>query len=406
MKSNVNVLMNCLTPVLAAATGAFVLCSCSRFPVNYLFQEEPTLQRAAVTLETKQTSDRAPLETRLFREMLETEVQQNAYDVVVQTALNADTESFTLADTAEADLFIAVKAFLNDYPEVFWVDPMSSYQYYEEDGAVTARLCYLDTGGALQDAKDAFNAALAQMLQEAPVAATDYEMELYLHDRLMDCCEYADGADLLRHTAYGALVPGEAVCDGYARAFQLLCRQTGIEATVVEGTAGQDDQAETGHMWNCVRPGGTWYHVDVTWDDTDNERACEIERYFYFNLSEEAVARTHTIGGENHANLFVPECNSSDLNYLRLNAVEISDLEDNAQAIASLIDASRRRQGYCAFRVAEHIDLSELSSGAPGQYLHQWLQGANRFLNEADQISETVRVAVYENKRILAIIFY
>ena len=405
MKRNVNVLMNCFIPVLALVTGTFFFCSCSWFPADYLFQEEPKLQRGAVTLETKQTSDRIPLETRLFREMLETETQQNAYDTVAQTALNADIESFTLADTAEADLFIAVKAFLNDYPEVFWLDPMSSYQYYEEDAAVTARLCYLDTGSALQDAKDAFNEALAQLLQEAPAAANDYEMELYLHDRLMNCCEYADGEDLLRHTAYGALVTGEAVCDGYARAFQLLCRQTGIEATVVEGTAGQDDQAETGHMWNCVQPGGMWYHVDVTWDDTDKERACEIEQYFYFNLSEEAVARTHIIGGENHANLFVPECNSSDLNYLQLNTVEISNLEDNTQAVASLIDAARRRQGYCAFRVAEEIDISDLSSGEPGQYLRQWLQGANRFLDEADYISETVRVAVYEKNRVLAIIF-
>lgn len=405
MKSNAHVPIHCFIALFAAA-AAFVCCSCSVLPQNDRLPEEPTLHRAAaVSLETKETGERNPLETRLFREMLETEAQQNAYDTVAQTALNVDTESFTLADTAEADLSAAVKAFLNDYPEVFWVDPMSSYQYYENDGAVTARLRYLDTGVDWQEAADAFEEALASAVEGAPFAATDYEMELYLHDWLTDRCKYVDDAELLRHTAYGALVQGEAVCDGYARAFQLLCRQMGIEATVVEGTAGQEEQEESGHMWNCVQPGGVWYHVDVTWDDTEEKRHCEIERYFYFNLSDEAVARTHTIGGGDRANLFVPVCDSSDLNYLRLNCTQITDPEDDEQAVAALIDAARRKQGYCVFQVAEGVDLDTLTKRGLQGALGEWMQSANLFLDDPDQLPMTVHTTAYSEKRIWAIIF-
>lgn len=49
------------------------------------------------------------------------------------------------------------------------------------------------------------------------------------------------------------------VCEGYARAFKLICGRLGIPTLVVVGA---------NHMWNYVKdPLGIWYAVDVTWDD-------------------------------------------------------------------------------------------------------------------------------------------
>ncbi len=50
------------------------------------------------------------------------------------------------------------------------------------------------------------------------------------------------------------------VCEGYSRAFQLLCQRAGITATVVTSDSGN-------HMWNNLRYGKYWTGVDVTWDD-------------------------------------------------------------------------------------------------------------------------------------------
>ena len=55
------------------------------------------------------------------------------------------------------------------------------------------------------------------------------------------------------HTAYGAIVEGYAVCDGYAKAYNDLLSRVGVTATIVEGRKplhlGDNPQP---HAWSCV----------------------------------------------------------------------------------------------------------------------------------------------------------
>lgn len=77
------------------------------------------------------------------------------------------------------------------------------------------------------------------------------------------------------YTAYGALVKGEAVCSGYARAFDELARRCDLESIYVSNKR---------HAWNLVKlDDGSWYHVDVTWEDpiVDGKAA---NKYGYNNL--------------------------------------------------------------------------------------------------------------------------
>ena len=59
-----------------------------------------------------------------------------------------------------------------------------------------------------------------------------------------------------------------AVCDGYAKAYALLCNMEGINCVRITGVAGNG-----GHAWNKVEINGNWYVVDITWteiaDDTN-----------------------------------------------------------------------------------------------------------------------------------------
>ncbi len=58
------------------------------------------------------------------------------------------------------------------------------------------------------------------------------------------------------------------VCEGYARAFKVLCDEMGIPCTLVEGdAAGSSTDIPGGHMWNYVQVDNAWYAVDVTWND-------------------------------------------------------------------------------------------------------------------------------------------
>ena len=80
---------------------------------------------------------------------------------------------------------------------------------------------------------------------------------------------------LIRTVSYGrfngveyspasALLPkynGTSVCDGYARAFKMICDYCGVPCLYVGST--YDD-----HAWNMVQlENGNWYGVDVTWGD-------------------------------------------------------------------------------------------------------------------------------------------
>ncbi len=112
------------------------------------------------------------------------------------------------------------------------------------------------------------------------VALTDVQKALILHDRLAIVCEYdVAAANALEEfnkansgnpnaitpwdaafSAYGALVEGSAVCQGYAEAYEYLLEKVEIKSELCNSTL-------LNHVWNIVYINGLTYHVDVTWDD-------------------------------------------------------------------------------------------------------------------------------------------
>ncbi len=68
------------------------------------------------------------------------------------------------------------------------------------------------------------------------------------------------------HTAYGSLVLGKAVCDGYSTGFEIILEKLGIPTMCVSGLAGSAS-SYGGHAWNIVNLDGKWYEVDTTWAD-------------------------------------------------------------------------------------------------------------------------------------------
>ena len=96
------------------------------------------------------------------------------------------------------------------------------------------------------------------------------------------------------YTAYGALMGGNAVCQGYALAYNLLLNKVGMETEYVTSST-------INHGWSLVKIGDTWYHVDVTWDDPltnlsgfnhDLPGRCD---HAYFLVSTETMKPEHGI---------------------------------------------------------------------------------------------------------------
>lgn len=97
------------------------------------------------------------------------------------------------------------------------------------------------------------------------VAATPREMVEAANQYLIDHVSYPRLVDENNPTlwsAYGALAKGEAVCQGYAMAFNLIMNKLAIPVINVYGIGDGED-----HVWNQVLVDGEWLLVDVTFND-------------------------------------------------------------------------------------------------------------------------------------------
>ncbi len=147
-----------------------------------------------------------------------------------------------------------------------------------------------DTSG-LSESDIAFYNGLKEYLDCAYRFSSPYEQEKAIHDYMTKNCEY-DSVNYVNgtvpwvsHSPTGVFVYKKAVCDGYAKAFQLCMDILGIECETIDGIAGAGGVREA-HAWNAVKLDGEWYLVDVTWDNAGE--------YDYFNLPSRAFQKDHT----------------------------------------------------------------------------------------------------------------
>ncbi len=180
------------------------------------------------------------------------------------------------------------RAVVNDHPEFFYVE--NGYSYYTDgSGNVTALKPYYIDAMMTPEVEQAFDQALNQAMEVVEGVSDPLEQALLLHDYLAVHIDYnwavatGNGThDDTVYNAYGALVNGDAVCQGYALAYQLLMNRVGIPCVLVSSDS-------LNHAWNAVELDGQWYHVDVTWDDPvpNLEGGCNHD---YFLLSYDSIA--------------------------------------------------------------------------------------------------------------------
>jgi len=59
------------------------------------------------------------------------------------------------------------------------------------------------------------------------------------------------------------LIEGHSVCSGYSDAMAIFLDILNIPNLKV---------SSDNHVWNLVYLGDSWLHLDLTWDDTDNDK--------------------------------------------------------------------------------------------------------------------------------------
>lgn len=114
-----------------------------------------------------------------------------------------------------------------------------------------------------------------------------------IHDYIIDNTEYdklkyENKNDTTYHsnTAYGVLIEGYGTCNGYADAMAIFLDKMNI----INYKISNDE-----HIWNLVYLDGTWYHLDLTWDDPISDM--NINRDTYFLITTETLEK---LGDDTH----------------------------------------------------------------------------------------------------------
>lgn len=314
---------------------------------------------------------------------------------------------------SEFDIREVVNAFIADNPEIFWIENLFGYAY--DDGNTLVEFYSVLSSDECKTYIDRFNKQVDLILAGLDSGLSEYQREKYLHDKLLRSCVYkagvassADGWEYF--TSYGAIVNGEAVCEGYAKAMQILLSRAGIMCSTVRG-----DADGVAHMWNVVELNGEWYHLDPTWDDNDKDG---VINYEYFNLTTEAILKNHTISDsidtviqvENSEsidplaryNFHVPMCTSKEMNYYYAEGVMINNFDGSSDKaiIASLVEKANRSEVYIPLRFGTELTYSEyinkLFYEAPYEFYY-CIENANEQLDVDHRINKD-SVSVLKNE--------
>ncbi len=245
-----------------------------------------------------------------------------------------------------AEIYMVKEAVYCDHPEAFWLSRNYSLDFNFKDGYFIILYSLYSYEDAVVMARGLENAVSAYLI-DMPRNLSEYERELYIHDRLVSECEYdytVYEENSRNHTvscAYGALVNHSAACVGYTTATKLLLNCVGIESYAVHGFS--DDYA---HVWLLVKIEGGWYHLDVTWDDPILSEPSSLIQHTYFNITDEMIAESHELcenfdalteerilsgaAGARFYNFDMPKADSLDYNYFIQEALLIPTLSDDS----------------------------------------------------------------------------
>lgn len=223
-------------------------------------------------------------------------------------------------EVTSAQLRNIFTAVYNDHPELFWLETAYACKYVSTGKCVEIDLKFNKTSQNLNSAKAEFNGQVNDIIAGVQSLWDDYDKEKYVHDQLIDRISYNARADM-NQSAYSALVKGQTVCAGYARAFQYIMQQLDIPCYYCTGFAGEK------HAWNIVELSDGFYNVDTTWDDLDGRN------YDYFNKSDEDFSSNHL---RKELSVYLPPCNGKMFRNLEQN--KETDKNGSTDGLRSLAD--------------------------------------------------------------------
>jgi len=259
-----------------------------------------------------------PIAVAVYNALLE-DLNPGVSEVIV------DLRSFELTSPEQFvnPMKAALAAFVFDHPESqYCIANQIQYRQETSGGKVhIISVSYLVTQEPnAQEMKDALDSVLHDFREQFDFTLPIMEQYRFIHDYVCNMAVYdyetaSSGTLSAAHTAYGLLVNQDpVVCEGYSKAFKVLCDTVGLPCILVVGEATKDYNmdgyydflGQDNHMWNMVELDGQWYPIDTTWDDTDGytlsdcpDMLISFTNYDYF-LNPVPFAEESTLALQDH----------------------------------------------------------------------------------------------------------
>ncbi len=259
---------------------------------------------AAESVQSLQTEEIAMPNGLSFQSVPETAtalaVSQTVYDVMLNAVLNhrssASVSSFNIST---ADAQTVYYNFLYNNPETFVVKGGGITQ---SGGKVASfSFTYYDTAAVASQKLARYYEELDKLLAQVPAGLSDLEKVLFVHDYL--AAHYQYDLTYSIYDAYTFLTTGTGVCECYGKTFYAMMKRLGVEVY-------QASSNKANHFWNVVKIGGSYYHIDVTFDDPVPDRMGQA-RHNYFLLSTGKMLELESNRADWQVYGEKPTCNST-----------------------------------------------------------------------------------------------
>ena len=215
-----------------------------------------------------------------------------------------------------------------DHPEIFYTVSFK-WRFAREASHVEILPEYLFPKAKVEEHRKAL-AARVQKLARPAMSMTEWEKETYIHDFICRNVHYDKLKKPYSHEIIGPLGQGVGVCEGIAKSVKILCDALGIWCMVALAESNPAQGIKYRHAWNILKLGGTYYHLDCTFDNSLGKDG--PIRYDYFNLSDSHLFRDHQ-----PAVWPLPACPDSGKFWYREKKLSFTKVEDVEKRAAQAI---------------------------------------------------------------------
>ena len=173
------------------------------------------------------------------------EIQKEDYQKIYY-ALETFQEYVPLKTTSSDEVSLILENVMNDHPELYYVGYEYSYYVENKHDILMFYPEFLMTKEDVQKTDENIKKETQGIIKKTKQEKNNLDKMEILYRYLIESVEYQENEDDQIMTS--ALLDKKSVCAGYARAYQYLLNQVGIEATYMLGESREKDENENnGH---------------------------------------------------------------------------------------------------------------------------------------------------------------